>query len=66
MVTIVNKGRDEAIVIMRGLSTDDKPTNVPNGSEFLEMDTGSVYYFDAENGNWEGNEIPSTPSDPID
>jgi len=38
----------------RGLSTgDDKPTDgVPNGSDFLEMDTGKTWYFDAENGEW--------------
>jgi hypothetical protein len=54
MITIVNKGRDEAIVIMRGLSTDTKPTNVPNGSEFLEMDTGFVCYFDADGIAWVG------------
>ena len=43
MITIVNKGRDEAIVIMRGLSTDTKPTNVPNGSEFQCMDNGKTF-----------------------
>jgi hypothetical protein len=52
MITIVNKGRDEAIVIMRGLSTDTKPTNVPNGSEFLEMNTGKTYYFNETAGAW--------------
>ena len=37
----------------RGLSDDDKPTaGVPNGSDFLEMDTGKTWYFDAENGDW--------------
>ena len=28
-----------------GISTDTKPTGVPNGSRFLELDTGKVYYY---------------------
>lgn len=34
------------------LSTDTKPINVANGSSLIEMDTGKVYFFDAENGEW--------------
>lgn len=55
MVTIVNKGRDEAIVKMRGLSTDlasNPPTNVPNGSEFQCMDNGKTFYFNEASGTW--------------
>ncbi|MBQ6840420.1 MAG: hypothetical protein IJO45_06975 [Oscillospiraceae bacterium] len=39
---------------LRGLSTDTKPTGdeVPNGSTFLEMDTGNVYAFDKANTQW--------------
>ena len=38
---------------LRGLSTDTKPTNdIPNGSSFLEMDTGNVYMWDEENEQW--------------
>ena len=37
---------------LRGLYTDQKPTNCPNGSTFLEMDTGKVYVFDKENTQW--------------
>ena len=38
---------------IKGLSTDEKPTTgVCNGSDFLEMDTGSTYYWDAEGGEW--------------
>lgn len=38
---------------LRGLSSDTKPTEgVPNGSSFLEMDTGDVYLFDEENTLW--------------
>ena len=35
-----------------GLSTDEKPTNVPNASTFYEMDTKTLHLFDAENGEW--------------
>ena len=39
---------------LRGLSTDEKPTGaeVPNGSTFLEMDTGDVYAFDKTGTTW--------------
>ncbi len=37
----------------RGKSTDVKPvTGVPNGSTFYEMDTQSVYMFDADGSTW--------------
>lgn len=54
MITVVNKGRDEAIVKLRGLAADvsDAPTDVPNGSELFTMDDGKTYYFDAESGEW--------------
>ena len=35
-----------------GLSTDSKPTHCGNGSAFVEMDTGKVYFFDAAAGTW--------------
>ena len=35
-----------------GLSTDTKPTEVPNGSVFLEMNTGKVFVYDAQNATW--------------
>ncbi len=34
----------------RGLSTDAKPTKVPENSTFLELDTGVGYYFSG--GEW--------------
>ena len=37
---------------LRGKSSDTKPTDVPNGSTFLEMDTTNVYIFDADDGEW--------------
>lgn len=35
-----------------GLSTDEKPTDVLNGSRYIEMDTGKVYLYDAEGAEW--------------
>ena len=35
-----------------GMSTDDKPSDGPNGSAFVEIDTGIVSFYDAEGGNW--------------
>ena len=36
-----------------GLSTDTKPVyNVPNGSVFLEIDTGKVFIFNGANNQW--------------
>lgn len=45
------------LLTLRGLSTDTKPTldpSIPNGTAFLEIDTGDVYYFD-------GTEDAATP-----
>lgn len=36
-----------------GLKDDTKPTDgVRNGSVFVEMDTGKIYLFDEQNGEW--------------
>lgn len=36
-----------------GLSTDSKPTiGVGNGTAFIEMDTGKLWFFDAANQTW--------------
>lgn len=35
-----------------GLSTDTKPTDVPNGSIFVEMDTSKLYVFNEESMVW--------------
>lgn len=43
---------DRMIMHYRGLSTDEKPASPPNGSDFLEMDTGKMWYFDADSGDW--------------
>ena len=34
------------------LSTDQKPNYCGNGSVLIEMDTGDIYFFDAENHIW--------------
>ena len=35
------------------LSNDTKPTeDMVNGSQLLEMDTSTAYFFDEENGEW--------------
>lgn len=45
-------------VEIRGLSTDEKPIDevegiaIDNGSVFLEIDTGDVYFFDADTKQW--------------
>ena len=41
------------IMHYRGLADDTKPTDgVPNGSEFLEIDSGKTWYYDAEGEDW--------------
>ena len=35
-----------------GLAKDTKPTDVPNSTPFLEMDTRKVSFYDAENDVW--------------
>lgn len=34
------------------LSTDEKPTDVANGSKMMEMDTSTLYTFDEANRVW--------------
>lgn len=45
------------IVELRGLSTDTKPTEINgktinNGSTFIEIDTGKIYFYDLSNEEW--------------
>ena len=52
------KPKDDYISVdLRGKSTDTKPTEVngkkvDNGSQFIEMDTGKIYFYDLENKQW--------------
>lgn len=51
-------GGEEAVQVeLRGLSTNTKPTEtngkkIDNGSTFIEMDTGKIYFYDLENEQW--------------
>lgn len=38
-----------------GKSTDTKPTGdtVGNGSAFIEMDSGKLYFYDADGAEWQ-------------
>ena len=65
------KGAGKFLVEFRGLEGDDKPTSISgatieNGSSFLEMDTGKIYYYDLENTTWvtTPDPEPSEPSEP--
>ena len=42
---------------LRGMSTDTKPTEIginkiSNGSVFIEIDTGKLFFYDEENQEW--------------
>lgn len=62
MVTIQkieNTFNDYILVELRGLSTDEKPTTydelkIANGSTFIEIDTGKIFFYDLENELWKG------------
>ena len=50
-------GGDTLQVDLRGLSTDTIPTSltdgaIENGSSFIAIDTGDVYFYDGENEEW--------------
>lgn len=57
MVTMT-KNTQENTLSFKGLSTDTKPVEtfqgleIPNGSSFLEIDTQSMVFYDAENKTW--------------
>ena len=50
-------GEKQEYYDVRGLSTDTKPNNVPNGSTFIEINTGKGYLFNGAAKTWV--EIPS-------
>lgn len=64
MITIYNKNNERennkktyVQVELRGLSGDDKPTQlgedyVDNGSIYIEIDTGKIFFYDLENELW--------------
>lgn len=49
---MITRNADYSIQRLRGLSTDTKPVNVPNGSEFREMDTGKKFLYSAAGFRW--------------
>jgi len=52
-------------VRLLGLSTDDKPLDVVNGSTFLEVDTSKFYIM--YEGEWyEQNAEPTEPEEPTE
>ena len=64
-----NLGTGKFLVKLRGLSGDDKPTSINggaiiNGSEFLEIDTQTLYLYDGENGEWLTPETPDDNEEP--
>lgn len=58
MISIIRKENDtkngnKSILEVRGLSTDEKPVeNINNGSVFIEIDTGKIYFYDLDNEEW--------------
>ena len=56
MITIIKNiyfDGDARYIEARGLSTDNKPTtDIANGSMYIEMNTGKVYFYDAEGEAW--------------
>ena len=49
MVSLIQYGNG-ASSTYAGLSTDSKPEISENGSAFIEMDTGKLYFYDASEG----------------
>ena len=57
--TKINPGGNLVLAELRGLSTDEKPTEInrkkiDNGSIFIEIDTGNIFFYDLENEEWKG------------
>lgn len=58
--TDIIKSTEEKEIItgeLRGLSTDTKPTSIGdkeigNGSVFVEIDTGKIFFYDIESKTW--------------
>lgn len=42
----------ERPMLLFGLSTDEKPLDVLNGSMFVEMDTSKYYFFSKQTDEW--------------
>lgn len=62
------KNDGKFLVELRGLSDDEKPTTINggaiiNGSEFLEIDTGDLYYFNEDDTEWV---LPTPAEEPVE
>lgn len=62
------KNGGKFLVELRGLSDDEKPTSINggaiiNGSEFLEIDTGDLYYFNEDDTEWV---LPTPAEEPVE
>ncbi len=49
---MITSAYGDRVFELYGLSTDTKPTDVGNGSTFVEMDTTKVFMFSAESKEW--------------
>lgn len=49
---ITQEKNEMSVSHFRLMSTDTKPTDCPNGSVAVEIDTGKKYKFDAEEKQW--------------
>lgn len=48
-----NSTPEKRYMEIAGLSTDTKPTtNMATGSIFVEVDTGTVFFFDEDGNEW--------------
>lgn len=53
-----NTIKSRAIMLLVGLSTDEKPliefkdVEIENGSSFIQIDTSKIYKYDEENNEW--------------
>lgn len=57
MVTVIAISQattDKCVFQFAGLSGDAKPTrtDMANGSQFIEMNTSKLYFWDATNSTW--------------
>lgn len=64
------KNGGKFLVELRGLADDEKPTTINggaiiNGSEFLEIDTGDLYYFNEDDTEWV-KPTPAEETTPVD
>ena len=51
MITAINE-HNPVQSTFYGLSTDAKPAACGNGSCFVEMDSGKLYFYDADTPQW--------------